>query len=515
MTDTRPISGGVKNAVGDRIAADQSTILGDGTTERPLSAGSMAITGVINVKDFGARGDGVADDAVPIQEAVAVAAEAVASGAFGAFVYFPRGEYLSSARIFLPNGTGLRGDTSSGTVLIPSSDFDDESFVCNQDQTGGQEFVFLRDLAIDGNKDGGARCSVAVVDLVSVFINSYLKDLIVRNGSSVGLRIAARNALGPVVIRNTWVQHCDSHNVLLEEEVGNTGGVFGISASGLWSENCGPDASAIYLRGRGHSSQWSLRDVHIEQGTSASGRVGITIDGVPNTLVDGVQILRGSTPLAAGILITDVEQNLGIQIRNVVNPNLVDPILRDDKNQVTIGAVNFQNYAGSGVSFRGGPRFVPGADPSAVSLAIQDAATVDRAWFDTKGRVTGSSFFGAALEILADAVNDRPLLLVSKDESLVYGFHFEDGALRLKYFTNNKEVFNIDTLGRVFVYEPMTIQFLLTLQSAIVGPGDRNTPPTGGNPGEIILNANPILGGFAAWVCISADNWEPWGKIGP
>ena len=495
------------------VTADQTTVQGNGTTGRPLVANAEAITGVINVKDFGAKGDGVTDDAGPILEAVAKAAIS-ADGVFGANVYFPKGAYRTSLKIALPNGVGIRGDNPAASMILASDDFSDDSLVCNADQTGGQEFAFLSNILIDGNKAAGALCGVAVVDLVSIFVNSYVYNVIIRNGSSVGLRVAARNALGPVVVKNTWVQHCEGHNVLFEEEVGNTGGAFGLVASGLWSENCGPGSSAIYLRGRGHSAQWTLRDIHIEQGTNAAGRTGITIDGVPLTLIDGVQLLRGSVPLSAGIRITDVIENLGIQIRNVSNPNLIDPVLEDLKNKVTMGAINFENYTGAGVSFRGGPKFVPATDASSVSLAIQDAAGDDRVWFDPNGRVTGDSHFGAALEILADANNNRPILFVSKEEDLVYGLHFEDGALRLKYFTDNREIFNFSTDGSVFVYEPMTIQFLLILQSALVGPGDRTTPPTGGNPGEIIFVRNPIAGGFAAWICIAADDWKPWGAIG-
>lgn len=47
MTDTRLTAGGVKNAVGDRVACDQVTILGDGTTESPLRSGSSGDSEVL------------------------------------------------------------------------------------------------------------------------------------------------------------------------------------------------------------------------------------------------------------------------------------------------------------------------------------------------------------------------------------------------------------------------------------------------------------------------------------
>ncbi len=518
MADTKRVAGGPPHDGLAIVSADQDTVRGDGASDRPLRADRRSITGVINVKDYGAKGDGVADDIDPILAAVADAA-AVTHGAFGAFVYFPKGAYKVTRRIPLPNGVGLRGDAPPGTVIVASDTFHDTYLVGNADPNGNQEFAFLQSLLLDGNKAGGAVCSVAVVDFVSLFINTYLRDVIVQNGSNVGLRIAARNALGPVHLMNVWVLHSGGHNLLIEEEVGNTGGAFGVCANGMWSENCGPDSAAIYLRGLGHSAQWNFWNVHIEQGTADANRTGITIDGVPRVLIDGVQLLRGATPLSAGIRITSSPLNVGIQIRNVENPNLADPVLEDLQNHVTIGAANVTNYMSAGVDIQGGPRFRPGTDPAAVSLVIQDQTGADRVRFDPDGRLTGSSLFGAALEIVSDPVNDRPLLLLNQNKNRVYGWHFVGDDFRLRYFTGGIDIFSFGTDGSVFVYNPMTVQFLLALQSALIGPGDHTTPPTGTHvAGEIVFVKNPVAGGFAGWICVDSGPpavWKSFGAISP
>lgn len=54
----------------------------------------------VNVLDFGAVGDGVADDKAAIQAAVDA----------GSSVYVPAGTYLLSGSVFVPNGVTLRGD---------------------------------------------------------------------------------------------------------------------------------------------------------------------------------------------------------------------------------------------------------------------------------------------------------------------------------------------------------------------------------------------------------------------
>lgn len=60
MTDTAIVSGGVRNDALSRVSADQSTILGDGTTEDPLRAtgGSISVaTDEVTILGDGTEGD--------------------------------------------------------------------------------------------------------------------------------------------------------------------------------------------------------------------------------------------------------------------------------------------------------------------------------------------------------------------------------------------------------------------------------------------------------------------------
>jgi len=67
---------------------------------------------IVSVKDFGAVGDGVADDTVAIQAALA-------SVSSGGAVYLPRGTYLVSALLTIPAGVIVYGDgmVSGGTTV--------------------------------------------------------------------------------------------------------------------------------------------------------------------------------------------------------------------------------------------------------------------------------------------------------------------------------------------------------------------------------------------------------------
>ena len=52
---------------------------------------SMINSSIFNVLDYGAVGDGVADDTASVQAAINAAVASVSAG--GATVYFPRGNY--------------------------------------------------------------------------------------------------------------------------------------------------------------------------------------------------------------------------------------------------------------------------------------------------------------------------------------------------------------------------------------------------------------------------------------
>lgn len=62
----------------------------------------------LNVRDFGAVGNGIADDTVAIQAAINAGAGSVVGAARG--VYFPSGDYYISAPITVPNYTSIFGD---------------------------------------------------------------------------------------------------------------------------------------------------------------------------------------------------------------------------------------------------------------------------------------------------------------------------------------------------------------------------------------------------------------------
>jgi hypothetical protein len=109
---------------------------------------SMIDGAPFNVQDFGAVGDGVADDAAAIQAAITAAAQVV-GGAIGAVVYFPTGTYLIGETIILPNRVGLQGANGRGVTIKPHSTFSDQYMFHANNGTISMFGSWIRDMYIN------------------------------------------------------------------------------------------------------------------------------------------------------------------------------------------------------------------------------------------------------------------------------------------------------------------------------------------------------------------------------
>ena len=134
MTMTKPTS-------------EQVTFLqaGSGATQRTALA---KLRDTVSVKDFGAVGDGVADDTAAIQAAI-VYAQSVIGLQIGMEVFLPTGTYLISSKIILPNRVGLRGANGRGTVIKPHSSFADSYMFHASNGTSSMFGSYLSDMYID------------------------------------------------------------------------------------------------------------------------------------------------------------------------------------------------------------------------------------------------------------------------------------------------------------------------------------------------------------------------------
>ena len=126
----------------------------------------------INVKNYGARGDGVTDDLEAIKKGIA-AAKALP----GATLYFPAGTYMISGMLQPSSNNRWKGDGKDQTIIKCNSAFSSPYGVL----FGPAQNFELRDLTFDGNKNyrGG------------VWHPIYLRDC--NNLSLVNVRLSFQN----------------------------------------------------------------------------------------------------------------------------------------------------------------------------------------------------------------------------------------------------------------------------------------------------------------------------------
>jgi hypothetical protein len=75
------------------------------------------ITYVVNVRDYGARGDGTSDDTAAINLAITASGAVAGDDVLGGAVYFPPGQYVISSTLTPPSYTTFKGDSRYTTTL--------------------------------------------------------------------------------------------------------------------------------------------------------------------------------------------------------------------------------------------------------------------------------------------------------------------------------------------------------------------------------------------------------------
>jgi hypothetical protein len=150
---------------------DFAPVLADGTTKPRMLKDRFS--DVVNVKDFGAVGDGVHDDTAAIQGAI----ELASSRAFGGKVYFPSGKYLQSRTLILKSRVHLIGEDGSTDIVkeigmlsdaLKTEHFDELSQLEDQQSSP----LMPRDFSIDGINFKGNYLAKDVTESENSIVNA-------------------------------------------------------------------------------------------------------------------------------------------------------------------------------------------------------------------------------------------------------------------------------------------------------------------------------------------------------
>jgi hypothetical protein len=272
--------------------------LPDGTNATLDKIGLHTFSEVLNVKDFGAVGDGVNDDTAAIQAAFDEAY------ALGWTVRIPKGIYIISSTLSLYKGLQVYGDgfgsfsgqdhPTHGTILKWSGAPNDDIVYGT-----GMQMTRWENITIDG--DHVANCRGFVIDSDNAPISRmvYLRNVgFVNIGVSgtdgVGIQIGTVTGIGTqyqsdgMIIEGFWIYGCTtgiriaSQNSMQYSSIRNgfigsvnkgidfvrAGGVIEISqvAGGTWT---GTDPAFIYVHGP--TGPITLRNVQMEIGGALPG----------------------------------------------------------------------------------------------------------------------------------------------------------------------------------------------------------------------------------------------------
>lgn len=175
--------------------------------------------GVYNVKDFGAVGDGVADDTAAINLALAQT-----NVALGGAIYFPRGIYLISSSIVIPHGEILLFGAGKTSSAIRMSAFTVGTILFD---IQNKSRVHFRDLAVQTQGSNQIGINYYLCN-ESTIISCNFKSL---GGSLSGSGLVIRCSSGGY---NNTIVGCDFENFQTGVVLGNIvdgGGVDGVVAN--------------------------------------------------------------------------------------------------------------------------------------------------------------------------------------------------------------------------------------------------------------------------------------------
>lgn len=255
--------------------ASSSSLTNYGMVIKPTTGAGRLIriveNGILSVKDFGAKGDGVTDDTVRIQQ---TADEAYILPGKPGIVYFPPGVYRGYIEI--PEFVTVMGASQEGQknvnegssiLKLPDGTSNISVVTINQECT-------LKNMQIDGNKANVSATSHGIfIQNTGIYIESTIEYVSVVNAKSAGIYIDGHE----ITIRNSSVIESENDGIYIEDNV------YDVTLNKvLIGWNGGPSGLRAGTGGAGH--RFTQVDVYFSRGN------GVTLVDPNLTKIDRLQI---------------------------------------------------------------------------------------------------------------------------------------------------------------------------------------------------------------------------------
>lgn len=157
-----------------------------------------SISGVINVKEYGAKGDWVTDDTAAIQAAINAAPSGSGQGLEGAIVHFPPGKYKVGSTLTLRAGIKIQGSGRQTTQIEFSAGGSSNLFTVGADP----DWFAVRDIGLNstGNTTGWAISSPLGVNrsviIENVEVSGFLKGFQINGAINIHIAQSRLNGRG-------------------------------------------------------------------------------------------------------------------------------------------------------------------------------------------------------------------------------------------------------------------------------------------------------------------------------
>lgn len=231
----------------------------------------------LNVRDYGAEGDGRADDTRAIQRAIDDASD-------GDTVYIPAGTYMldrhAGEGIIVYDGDDhaspltIEGDGSDTMLKMEGGQSDTYRMIRHLRPRGNE--VLLRNMVFDGNKSEHPGVS----------------------GTAVEYRSTGASGTGDMRVEDVEIKNCASNGMIIQYG--------GVTAERVTVHGCGGHGIAVHTDSSGHNDPpATLRRIHSYENADNGGRYGVDMSGGKGILEDSVigdSVNGGGTKVSRGAI---------------------------------------------------------------------------------------------------------------------------------------------------------------------------------------------------------------------